>query len=235
MHTSSRWLAALAAAALIVPTAAAAHHRDGHTQGPPAGLTPGLAPVALPDVATQRPGKGGRPDAGAFAPSVDGLVQTTEDAETLPEPISEPAACGTAQAEPTARSARSAGHGKGRMRPAMFVFRADVEAVNPADPQTGEPASLDVCLTGGNRRARAFAGIPATVTSSVAIIDDERAALADVWVGDEVKLQARLPRSVTAAHFAGNVLDVRRVIDLTTHVLEEQPVVEEPLEPAPVE
>jgi hypothetical protein len=57
-----------------------------------------------------------------------------------------------------------------------------------------ELTSLSVDLTGGNRRARQFAGETVEVEPTIVIVDGERATLEEVAPGSTIVFQLRLPR-----------------------------------------
>jgi hypothetical protein len=170
--------------------------------------------------------------AGAKAP---GLQKRTLDGPRPSTAFAERAPVAAQQAARPAKRAAKGGKARGRrkadLRQATFVLRGTIVEVDAA------ARTVLVDVEGGNRRGRRFTGEEVRVDVRRAALTDgqEKVAFEDLTEGDEVIVQARLPRSAYAGDV--DVVKARRLtllVDDEVDETDEDVAAAEPAEP-PVE
>ena len=225
MSNFPRWLAALGAAALLVPAAAPAKKdgdRPGRGHGPPPWAGLGKPDKSVPPAETAP-----LPD---LVESLEALDEELPVDETpLPAEDGAPAPCLPAAAPEVPVPAAKVNRGRSKnAKKVTYVVRGIVECLD------GD--IVNVLVESGNRHAQPLVGTVVGVAPELVIVNDEQASTADVWELDEVVFQIKARRGATLP----SPLAPRRLIvqnwhddeppadELPAEELPDEPVSEEP-------
>ena len=192
----TRRLAAIAAAALVLPAAALAKKPDGGHPGRGNGGPPSWVIDRLPEQAKGHvPGFVLDPAPAEVLPTPDAPAEGPSIAAIGEEPVLAP----TPPTPPPAAAVKI--KGKGKARGVMFVFRG-LAAAN-------DDGTFTVALTGGNRWGRRVSNPSVVVRPGIVVFDDESAE--PTSDAPEVLFKLRLPR--TTEELEG-IVEVRKLVVL---------------------